>query len=84
MSKSLTEREYTEAAMSYAKADSSDPFAFRRAMTHLRNGVASFANKEGQPAYYSAERYQEPRSIALPGGGTLEWMADTYRNRFRP
>lgn len=73
-----------ERAKLYAAADSSDPFTFRRALTHLRNGVASYANKEGNPAYYSAERHYEPRAITMPNGSVLEWQAEVYRNVFRP
>lgn len=73
-----------EAAKRYAASDPSDPFTFRRAMTHLRNGVASFSNKEGKSAFYDAGLHHEPRSITMPNGETLEWQAEVYRNVSRP
>lgn len=73
-----------EGARNYAAADNSDPFALARAMTHLRNGIASLSNERGEDAFYSAEPYLETRQIALPQGGVLEWQATAYRNRIRP
>lgn len=72
-----------EGARNYAAADNSDPFALARAMTHLRNGIASFGPR-GEDAFYSAEPYPETRQIALPQGGVLEWQATAYKNRIRP
>jgi hypothetical protein len=72
------------AAERYAKADNSDPFAYARAMAHLRNGVAEYSNKDGQATFYSAELHYEPRAIKMPNGQVLEWQAEVYRNRFRP
>ena len=77
-------QEMTEAAKRYAASDPSDPFAFRRAMTHLANGVASYGSKDGKPAYYDAELYHEPRAIIMPNGQKLEWQAEVYRNVHRP
>lgn len=73
-----------EGARNYAAADNSDPFALSRAMTHLRNGIASLDNARGEDAFYSAEPYLETRQIALPQGGVLEWQATAYKNRVRP
>lgn len=73
-----------EAAKRYAMADASDPFAFSRAMTHLRNGIAEYSTQTGEPAYYDAEMATEPRSIPLPNGKTLDWDAVVWRSRSRP
>jgi len=80
MVKFYTTQAMHEAAKLYALADNSDPFAYRRARVHLANGVATYANHNGQEAFYSAEPYQEKRY--LPDG--TEYMATVYRNRFRP
>ena len=75
-----------EQAKLYALADSSDPFAYRRAVTHLNNDVASYANAKGEPAFYSAEPYQEVRKLpdSPDGKPGAEYLATVYRNRFRP
>ena len=73
-----------DAAKRYAASDPSDPFAYRRALTHLQNGVASYSNTNGQAAYYDAELYHEPRSLKMPNGQVLEWQAEVYRNIHRP
>jgi len=64
----------------YAQSEASDPFAYARAMTHLGNGIAEYANHNGEAAYYSAEECSETRK--LPDGE--EYQATVYRNRFRP
>ncbi len=64
----------------YALADASDPFSYARAMTHLQNGVAEYANADGREAFYSAEEGMETR--ILPD--KTEYQAVIYRNRFRP
>lgn len=73
-----------QAAERYAASDKSDPFAYRRAMTHLRNGIAVWSDQQGQPAYYDAEEALEPRAIKMPNGQVLEWNATVYRNIRRP
>lgn len=73
-----------EAAKRYAASDPSDPFAYRRALTHLRTGVATYDNAHGQAAYYDAELHHEARSITMPNGQVLEWQAEVYRNVHRP
>jgi hypothetical protein len=74
------------AAQLYALADNSDPFTYRRAMTHLGNGIAEYANANGQEAFYSAEEGTETRRLpATPDGKQgEEYQATVYRNRFRP
>lgn len=73
-----------EGAKRYAMADASDPFAFGRAMAHLRSGVAEYSDAQGESAYYDAEMSTEPRSIPLPNGQTLDWDATVWKNRSRP
>jgi hypothetical protein len=68
------------AALAYAESEASDPFAYARAMTHLRNGVASWSNAAGDGAFYSAEEGSETRT--LPDG--TQYQARVWRNRFRP
>lgn len=68
------------AAKLYALADASDPFSYRRAMTHLQNGIAEYSNANGEAAFYSAEEVNETR--ILPD--KTEYQATVYRNRFRP
>lgn len=63
----------------YALADASDPFAYARAMTHLQNGVAEYANANGQEPY--SETRKLPDENDRPGE---EYQAMVYRNRFRP
>lgn len=69
----------------YALADNSDPFAYARAVTHINNGVASYANAKGELASYSAEPYQETRLLPPDSNGKQEeYLATIYRNRVRP
>ena len=72
------------AAINYAKSDPSDPFALARAKAHIRSGVASYSDKNGQSAFYSAEGYTEARRIELPNGRVLEGQVTIYRNVIRP
>ena len=73
-----------DAAINYAKSDPSDPFALARAKAHIRSGVASYSDKNGQSAFYSAEEHTETRRIEFPNGRVLEWQATIYRNVVRP
>lgn len=79
----------TQAAKTYAAADRSDPFAFRRAMSHIGCGVASVLRGEhskeysldrAQTAFYSAEPYTYDRTIH--GLGKVPTVG--YRNVVRP
>lgn len=69
-----------KAAKRYALADKSDPFALRRAMTHLRTGVAQAHNTNGQEAFYDATPFEETRYLE---DGT-SYLATVYRNIHRP
>lgn len=68
-----------EAARRYAAADKSDPFAFNRAMTHLKNGLASFDSK-GSPCGYDATEINVTR-VTTTG---VEYSAVDYGSRHRP
>ena len=70
----------TQGAINYALADSSDPFTFARAMTHVGNGIASLGSKDGDDNCYSAEPAKEKRE--LPNGEQYE--VTIYRTMRRP
>ena len=74
-----------EAAKRYAEADRTDPFAYSRAMSHLANGVADYALKSGQGAYYDAKEETEMRQIQSVVTGKLEsYPVTVYHNIVRP
>ena len=85
MKKSHSQR--AEDARTYAAADKSDPFAFARAMAHMKNGICGF-NQNGQDAFYSADEQQETRHLEKindQGQKYLEeYQVPAYRNRVRP
>lgn len=59
-----------EAAHRYALANRSDPFALRRALSHLGNGVAGMRIDEAGnkvPAYYDAKPVQVERTLPHNG-----------------
>lgn len=68
-----------EGAQRYAAADKSDPFAFSRAMTHIRNGICK-TRPDGEAADYDAEMASEMRK--LPDG--TEYQVSIYRSLKRP
>lgn len=77
---------FVDAARRYSAADRSDPFAFRRAMTHINNGIASTLG-DGRDAIYDATEATETRM--LPDGMTFsdggnQWNVPVYRNVMRP
>jgi hypothetical protein len=82
--------EMIAAARRYAAADRTDPFALRRALAHIDNGVASYrrpANREwdmeaGQ-SFYDATAFREQRTIRH---GDQEAKVDvvSYRGVVRP
>jgi hypothetical protein len=76
--------EMRQAAERYAASEKSDPWAYARALTHIRNGVASYTDQHGRSAFYSADEGNEPRAIKMPNGQVLEWQAVVYRNMIRP
>lgn len=66
------------AARRYAEFDRSDPFVFRRAMTHINNGIVGFL-RDGCDAMYDAVPYDETR--VLPDG--REYVVTVYRDARR-
>ena len=75
----------TAAARRYAAANKSDPFAYSRAMSHLKHGVASFIRGHSDPAhgldwndsaFYDAQPVAETRKTA----DGAEYTITTYRN----
>jgi hypothetical protein len=68
-----------DGAYNYAAGDKSDPFTLKRAMTHIRTGVAGI-RKDGEDAFYKAEPAQEERE--LPDG--RRYSVTVYRNMQRP
>lgn len=91
--KAVTAEQYNDmvqGAQRYSQADKSDPFAFRRAMTHIKNGIAGFFfdnNGNRHDAFYNAEEGKEERT--LPKGqafsdGSNKYSVTTYRNMVRP
>jgi len=70
---------HIDAARRFAAADKSDPFAYGRAMAHLRSGLAGY-DARGNSCFYDAEEATETRK--LPDG--TEYQARVYRNVVRP
>lgn len=73
------QRRMLEGARNYAAADRSDPFAYSRAITHIRTGIADIS-QGGEDRFYSAEPFTEQR--VLPDGTT--YSATAYKNIRRP
>jgi hypothetical protein len=68
-----------DGAQRYAAAEKSDPFAFSRAMTHIRNDICR-TRPDGEAADYDAEMASEMRK--LPDG--TEYQVSVYRSLKRP
>lgn len=73
-----------EGAKNYAAADRSDPFAFARAIAHIKNGVASINNANQNAGYYNAEPYKGKREIVQNGVVIGEVDTILYRTIVRP
>lgn len=89
--KARTRARMIDGAKKYALADRTDPFAFRRMVTHIDNGVASVhrgLNKDydlaAGPAFYNAETYREPRKIVGSDGQEQVFDIMVFRNVVRP
>lgn len=82
MAKRFNHRMY-EGAEVYARADKSDPFAYRRAIAHIKNGVASVSNDKGHAAYYDAEQVVENREYTHEGR-VVKYTVPAYINMVRP
>jgi hypothetical protein len=79
------------AAQVYARFDRTDPFALRRAVTHIEIGLASVhrgPNNEWSvdagPAFYDAEQHREARKIVGHDGTVQTYDIPVYRNVRRP
>ncbi len=77
-------------ARRYAAADRSDPFAFARALTHIRVGIVQPFREEGQDhktpsgaVMYDATPFTEMREVELTSGKTMVPYT-VYRNITRP
>lgn len=89
-------QEQIDGALAYARADKSDPFAFNRAISHIKNGIASiraekgpWGRKAGEDAYYSADPVRVPRDyVGHPRGAhpgeKRQYAVEEYRNIRRP
>ena len=84
----LRQRVMSLAAARYAAADRTDPFALRRAMAHIKSGVAQFAREDENgnltPCYYDASGYQEKRHYTKSSGEVVEYTVPAWRNVVRP
>ena len=76
-------RDMIDAASRFAQADRSDPFAMARAITHMKNGIASPSNDKGQVAYYDAEQIVEHREFTHDGR-TVKYTVPAFIGLVRP
>lgn len=78
----------TIGAFNYAQADRSDPFAYAKAMSHIKNGICDqrFDNKNNEQrlCHYEADLTQEQRSFVNGEGKIVEYTVPTYVNMKRP
>lgn len=85
--KNLRNRVMELAAKRYAAADRTDPFAYSRAMSHLRSGVAQYS-VEGSgtevTGYYDAEGYREGREYKKATGEIVKYEVQAWRKMVRP
>ena len=72
------ERQY-DASLRYAEAEKSDPFAFRRALSHMRHGLTK-PLQDGRDAHYDADSSFELRRTAHGE----EYQVRVYHSRTRP
>lgn len=88
-----------EAAKNYARADKSDPFAYARALAHIKSGVATSARaakardnkwntqlvrEPAHSAFWDAMPSHEERSYRDLDDYLHEYTATTYSGRVRP
>jgi hypothetical protein len=90
--KHMARQRMIEGARRYAAADRTDPFAFRRAVSHIDCGLATIARGErsntfdlvaAQPAYYDADAQREVVKMN-GGGGEIDVERITYKSVVRP
>jgi hypothetical protein len=80
------DQQLIDGAYAYAAADKSDPFALRRALTHIRVGLCRIRD-DGKPAGYNAEPFTEQRNLQdgqTFSDGTDSYRVTVYRNVARP
>jgi hypothetical protein len=86
--KNIRNRVMGLAAKRYAAADRTDPFAYARAMSHLRSGVAQYSVDDGRgnevAAYYDAEGYREGREYEKATGEVVKYEVQAWRKMVRP
>lgn len=72
-------------ARRYAEADKSDPFALRRALAHIRSGVATLGENGELPydATPATETRKLPPGYMFSDGGT-EYPATVFKSVVRP
>lgn len=66
----------------WAMANKSDPFAYSRAMSHLKNGIASY-RPDGEDAFYNAKHSLEERTLVVNGVEST-YMVSVYTDLTRP
>ena len=76
-----TARRHIMGARRYAAADRSDPFAFSRAVAHLKQGLGGYS-EHGQDIGYDAEPTTETRAY-MKNGERVEYEVTTFRNAKR-
>lgn len=90
--KQMARHRMIEAAKRYAAADRTDPFAFRRAVSHINNGLATIIRGERNkdfdlvPAvtsFYDADAQRETVKIQA-GDREIEADRIVYRSVVRP
>lgn len=76
-----------EAALRYAQMDKTDPFAFRRAMSHYANKVCNKQTDDEGRYAYDAEQTEETREY-LDGyvnpDGSRTFKVTIFKNGVRP
>lgn len=90
MRKSKEYNEMVQGARHYAAADRTDPFAFSRAMSHIKSGVATYRRGDNPeydismgPAFYDATPFRDQRSVKI-GDRVVKVDTISYRNVTRP
>ncbi len=70
-----------DAALRYAKADRSDPFARNRVLSHIANGVCTNARStvDGGPLFYDATPTSEKRTY-VKDGQIIEYDVPSFKS----
>lgn len=87
------------AAENYARADKSDPFAYARAIAHIKSGVATIIRgtpplhkfdkqqrvpDDGKPAYWDAHPVDERKCYRSIDGEEHWYLTHTFSRMSRP